>query len=138
MSKKFLFVLLILAVMASPLFASSVGTASTSKTTVTTVTTVGEATTLNLTFVNKAVNLIVGIFAGGYVLVKAAMDIFAAVRHSDQDPNALKKAIGSLVLNIAILASFLFIVNYVFSSMAPATGDAANFFTGLTGAFVSL
>lgn len=135
MSKKFLFVLLILAVMASPLFASSVGTASTPNTTVTTV---GEATTLNLTFVNKAVNLIVGIFAGGYVLVKAAMDIFAAVRHSDQDPNALKKAIGSLILNVAILASFLFIINYVFVSMAPTNGDAANFFTGLTGAFVSL
>lgn len=134
MSKKFLFVLLILAVMASPLFASSVGTSDKN----TTVTTVGEAKTLNLSFVNKAVNLIVGIFAGGYVLVKAAMDIFAAVRHSDQDPNALKKAIGSLILNVAILASFLFIVNYVFSSMAPANGDAANFFTGLTGAFVSL
>lgn len=127
MSKKFLFVLLVFAVIASPLFASDVSDSQS-----------GDYK-LDLSFIKKAVNLIVGVFAGGFVLVKAAMDIFGAVRHSDQDPNALKKAIGSLLLNVAILASFLFIVNYVFSGMVQSGSSSAdNFFTGLTGAFVSL
>lgn len=126
MSKKFFIVLLALAVMSSPLFAQAVATTDTT------------SATLNLSFIKTAVNLVVGVFAGGYVLIKAAMDIFGAVRHSDQDPNALKKAIGSLVLHIAVLASFMFVINYVFSGMAPTSGSADNFFTGLTGAFVSI
>lgn len=130
MSKKFLFVLLVFAVIASPLFAATVSE------------TAGTTTyKLDLSFIKNAVNLIVGIFAGGFVLAKAAMDIFGAVRHSDQDPNALKKAIGSLLLNVAILASFLFIVNYVFNGMVSTgaeSGSASDFFSGLTGAFVSL
>ena len=107
------------------------------------ITTGSNETTLNLSFVYKAVNLIVGVFAGGYVLVKAAVDIFHAVRNSSEDPNGLKKAIGGLVLNIAILSSFLFIVNYVFGSfakdisMASATAQEA-FFAALTGVEVSV
>lgn len=122
--RKILFVMLVMAILASPLFA--------------TATLETNGTKLDLSFVSKAVNLIVGIFAGGYVLIKAAMDIFGAVRHSSEDPNALKKAIGTLVLNVAILASFLFIVNYVFGSVTADDGTASkDFFTGLTGAIVA-
>ena len=99
---------------------------------------------LNFDYIYKAVDLIVGIFAGGYVLVKAAVDIFHAVRNSSEDPNGLKKAIGGLVLNIAILSSFYFVLNYVFASLTQATvnlsSDSATdaFFGALTGALVEI
>ena len=101
---------------------------------------------MNLTWIKAAVNLIVGIFAGGYVLVKAGLDIFHAVRNSSEDPNGLKKAIGGLVLNIAILGSFFFIINYVLSgvvstSAAEVSKDTAaqtQFFDALSGAEVVL
>jgi hypothetical protein len=107
------------------------------------ITTGSNEATLDLSFVYKAVNLIVGAFAGCYVLIKAAFDIFHAVRNSSEDPNGLKKAIGGLVLNIAILSSFMFIVNYVFGSFAKdismesATAQEA-FFAALTGVEVSI
>ena len=105
----------------------------------------GKSTTysLDLSWIMNAVNLIVGVFAGSYVLLKAAMDIFHAVRNSSEDPNGLKKAIGGLVLNIAILAGFLFVINYVFSGMAKDNLDISTataqeaFFSALTGALVS-
>ena len=65
----------------------------------------------------NAVNLIVGIFAGGYCLLKAALDIFHAVRNSSEDQNGLKRAIGNFVLNAAILGGFMFVINYVFAGM---------------------
>lgn len=98
---------------------------------------------LDLSWIMNAVNLIVGIFAGSYVLLKAAMDVFHAVRNSSEDPNAMKKAIGGLVLNVAILAGFLFVVNYVFSGMAKDNLDISSataqeaFFSALTGSLVS-
>lgn len=102
-----------------------------------------ESTVLNLSFVYKTVNLIVGIFAGGYVLVKAAVDIFHAIKNSSEDPNGLKKAIGGLVLNVAVLSSFLFIINYVFGSFAKdvnmETATAQDtFFAALAGALVNV
>ena len=102
----------------------------------------GTASTLNLAFVKNAVNLIVGIFAGGFCLLKASLDIFHAVRNSSEDQNGLKKAIGGFVLNAAILGGFMFVMNYVFDSMtgkdsgAPATGASEDFFIALKGALV--
>ena len=108
---------------------------------------------LSLAFVQNAVNLIVGIFAGGYCLLKAALDIFHAVRNSSEDQNGLKKAIGGFVLNAAILGGFMFVVNFVFGKMSTAEGGkisisqdeagstsaASNAFFGtLSGALVSL
>ena len=108
---------------------------------------------LSLSFVQNAVNLIVGIFAGGYCLLKAALDIFHAVRNSSEDQNGLKKAIGGFVLNAAILGGFMFVVNFVFGKMSNATDGkisisqdeagsssaASNAFFGtLSGALVSL
>ena len=108
---------------------------------------------LSLSFVQNAVNLIVGIFAGGYCLLKAALDIFDAVRNSSEDQNGLKKAIGGFVLNAAILGGFMFVVNFVFGKMSTAEGGkisisadeagsksaASNAFFGtLSGALVSL
>ena len=108
---------------------------------------------LSLSFVQNAVNLIVGIFAGGYCLLKAALDIFHAVRNSSEDQNGLKKAIGGFVLNAAILGGFMFVVNFVFGKMSTAkdgtisisqdeagsTSAASNAFFGtLSGALVSL
>ena len=102
-------------------------------------------TTIDLSFVKNAVNLIVGVFAGGYCLLKAALDIFHAVRNSSEDPNGLKKAIGGFVLNVAILGGFMFVINYVFGSMtgkdaggAGAAGAAEDFFVALKGAIVSM
>ena len=108
---------------------------------------------LSLSFVQNAVNLIVGIFAGGYCLLKAALDIFHAVRNSSEDQNGLKKAIGGFVLNAAILGGFMFVVNFVFGQMSSAkdgkitisqddagsSSAASNAFFGtLSGALVSL
>lgn len=130
--RKQIFVLILLiAVVMSPMFASEIKNGT---------------TTLNLAFVQRAVNLIVGVFAGGYVLLKAALDIFHAVRNSSEDPNGLKKAIGGLVLNIAILAAFLFVINYVFSGyvgnsidLSSDTNAAQNgFFGALTGSLVTV
>ena len=132
MNKKkfFLFAMLFLAAL-TPMFAKTIGGTE-------------DGTVLNLTFIQNAVNLIVGIFAGGYVLLKAALDIFHAVRNSSEDPNGLKKAIGGLILNIAILAGFMFVVNYVVGGMAEGLdGESINnlsaqqaFFMALTGALV--
>ena len=104
----------------------------------------GATATLNLAFVKNAVNLIVGIFAGGFCLIKAALDIFHAVRNSSEDQNGLKKAIGGFVLNAAILGGFMFVINYVFGGMselkdgADITDLSAQqvFFGALSGALV--
>ena len=108
---------------------------------------------LSLSFVQNAVNLIVGIFAGGYCLLKAALDIFHAVMNSSEDQNGLKKAIGGFVRDAAILGGFMFVVNFVFGKMSTAEGGkisisadeagsksaASNAFFGtLSGALVSL
>ena len=106
----------------------------------------GANETLNLTFVKNAVNLIVGIFAGGFCLLKAALDIFHAVRNSSEDQNGLKKAIGGFVLNAAILGGFMFVINYVFSSMSGLKADTdinsttatEGFYGALSGALVSV
>lgn len=128
--RKQIFVLILLiAVVMSPMFATTMSATS------------GDYT-LNLSWVKNAVNLIVGVFAGGYVLLKAALDIFHAVRNSSEDPNGLKKAIGGLVLNIAILAGFFFVLNYVLDKAGAETnvgkeGEAqTNFFNALSGSLV--
>lgn len=105
--------------------------------------------TLDLTFVQNAVNLIVGIFAGGYCILKAALDIFHAVRNASEDQNAIKKAIGGFVLNAAILGGFMFVINFVFGRMSTASSGtltmgenssdvSSNFFGTLSGALVDL
>ena len=104
----------------------------------------GTASTLNLAFVKNAVNLIVGVFAGGFCLLKAALDIFHAVRNSSEDQNGLKKAIGGFVLNAAILGGFMFVINYVFGAMGGVAKDADiskasatdGFYGALSGALV--
>ena len=106
----------------------------------------GTTSTLNLAFVKNAVNLIVGIFAGGYCLLKAALDIFHAVRNSSEDQNGLKKAIGGFVLNAAILGGFMFVINYVFGTMGGVAKDGdiskaeatEGFYGALSGALVSV
>ena len=112
----------------------------------------GSSETLNLSFVKNAVNLIVGIFAGGFCLLKAALDIFHAVRNSSEDQNGLKKAIGGFVLNAAILGGFMFVINYVFGAMGSKLGTdgsmelktgadasaADSFYGALSGALVSV
>ena len=106
----------------------------------------GTSETLNLTFVKNAVNLIVGIFAGGFCLLKASLDIFHAVRNSSEDQNGLKKAIGGFVLNAAILGGFMFVINYVFGAMGGIANDAdintatatEGFYGALSGALVSI
>ena len=134
LKRKQLFVfILLLAIAVTPMFA-------------TTMTEKSGKETLNLSYIKNAVNLIVGIFAGGYVLLKAALDIFHAVRNSSEDPNGLKKAIGGLILNIAILAGFMFVVNYVVGGMAKGLdGESINnlsaqqaFFMALTGTLVAI
>lgn len=105
--------------------------------------------TLDLSFVQNAVNLIVGIFAGGYCILKAALDIFHAVRNASEDQNAIKKAIGGFVLNAAILGGFMFVINFVFGRMSTASSGtltmgenssdvSSNFFGTLSGALVDL
>lgn len=132
--KIFVFVLMI-ALCASPMFAGKITA---------TKGVGGTDATLDLTFIVNAVNLIVGIVAGGYVLLKAALDMFHAVRNSDQDPNGIKKVIASLALNVIFLGGFLFLVNTIFkgyigtdTQAATATGNAS-FFSGLAGALVNL
>ena len=107
---------------------------------------VTNGTTIDLSFVKNAVNLIVGVFAGGYCLLKAALDIFHAVRNSSEDQNGLKKAIGNFVLNAAILGGFMFVINYVFGGMSELK-DGADitdltaqqvFFGALSGALVPI
>ena len=109
----------------------------------------GSEYALDLSFVQNAVNLIVGIFAGGYCLLKASLDIFHAVRNSSEDQNGLKKAIGGFVLNAAILGGFMFVINYVFGKIGEnaslgeqgegkATGASGDFFNALSGAVVAL
>ena len=106
----------------------------------------GTSETLNLTFVKNAVNLIVGIFAGGFCLLKASLDIFHAVRNSSEDQNGLKKAIGGFVLNAAILGGFMFVINYVFGAMGGIANNAdintatatEGFYGALSGALVSI
>ena len=106
----------------------------------------GTASTLNLAFVKNAVNLIVGVFAGGFCLLKASLDIFHAVRNSSEDQNGLKKAIGGFVLNAAILGGFMFVINYVFGAMGGVAKDADiskasatdGFYGALSGALVSV
>ena len=105
---------------------------------------VTNGTTIDLSFVKNAVNLIVGVFAGGYCLLKAALDIFHAVRNSSEDQNGLKKAIGNFVLNAAILGGFMFVINYVFRGMSEVQNGAditdltaqQVFFGALSGALV--
>lgn len=132
--KIFVFVLMI-ALCAAPMFAG----------TTTAVKGVGGAEAkLDLTFIVNAVNLLVGVVAGGYVLLKAALDMFHAVRNADQDPNGIKKVIASLALNVIFLGGFIFLVNTIFkgymgdsATNATNTGNAS-FFSGLAGALVNL
>ena len=139
MNKKKVFVIMcIMCLVMTSIFASDTGLQSTAV----------NGYTLNLTWIKRVVNLVVGIFAGGYVLVKAGVDIFHAVKNSSEDPNGLKKAIGGLVLNIAILSAFFFVLNYVLSGVMSSNGSGTNlttdtgassaFFDALSGAEVVL
>lgn len=102
--------------------------------------------TIDLSFIQNAVNLIVGVFAGGYCVLKAALDVFHAVRNASEDQNAMKRAIGSFILNVAILGGFMFVINFVFGSMSSVNnGDDIKdmtaqqvFFGALSGALVNL
>ena len=136
MKKKLLVLAIVAVAIMAPAFAQS-------------TTTAGDYS-LDLSFVQNAVNLIVGIFAGGYCLLKASLDIFHAVRNSSEDQNGLKKAIGGFVLNAAILGGFMFVINYVFSKLGEdgnaleevgdgtAKSASGNFFNALSGAVVNL
>ena len=127
MKKRLLILAIVAVAVTAPVFA------------LTTVTPEGASSGMNIEFIQKAVNLVVGIFAGGFCLLKAALDIFHAVRNSSEDQNGLKKAIGGFVLNVAILGGFMFVINYIFASMIPqtATGAASENFVGvLTGTLV--
>ena len=134
MKKKLLVLAIVAVAIMAPAFAQSTVTGSTYA--------------LDLSFVQNAVNLIVGIFAGGYCLLKASLDIFHAVRNSSEDQNGLKKAIGGFVLNSAILGGFMFVINYVFGKIGEnsslgeqgegkATGASGDFFNALSGAVVA-
>ena len=130
--------LLILAIVAVAVMAPAFATTSISAT--------GGTESLNISFIKNAVNLIVGIFAGGFCLLKASLDIFHAVRNSSEDQNGLKKAIGGFVLNAAILGGFMFVINYVFGAMGGIANDAdintatatEGFYGALSGALVSI
>ena len=131
MRKKILILAIIAVAVMAPVFAT------------TSLPATGGTESLNITFITNAVNLIVGVFAGGFCLLKAALDIFHAVRNSSEDPNGLKKAIGGFVLNAAILGGFMFVINYVFGKMAgkdagstAATQASGDFFSALSGALV--
>ena len=135
MKKKLLVLAIVAVAIMAPAFAQATVTGSTYA--------------LDLSFVQNAVNLIVGIFAGGYCLLKASLDIFHAVRNSSEDQNGLKKAIGGFVLNAAILGGFMFVINYVFGKIGEsaslgeqgegkATGASGDFFNALSGAVVAL
>ena len=135
MKKKLLVLAIVAVAIMAPAFAQATAT--------------GSAYALDLSFVQNAVNLIVGIFAGGYCLLKASLDIFHAVRNSSEDQNGLKKAIGGFVLNAAILGGFMFVINYVFGKIGEnanleeqgtgtATGASGDFFNALSGAVVAL
>ena len=135
MKKKLLVLAIVAVAIMAPAFAQATVTGSTYA--------------LDLSFVQNAVNLIVGIFAGGYCLLKAALDIFHAVRNSSEDQNGLKRAIGNFVLNAAILGGFMFVINYVFGKIGEngslgeqgegkATGASGDFFNALSGAVVAL
>ena len=134
MKKKLLVLAIVAVAIMAPAFAQSTVT--------------GSEYALDLSFVQNAVNLIVGIFAGGYCLLKASLDIFHAVRNSSEDQNGLKKAIGGFVLNAAILGGFMFVINYVFGKIGEnaslgeqgegkATGASGDFFNALSGAVVA-
>ena len=135
MKKKLLVLAIVAVAIMAPAFAQATVTGSTYA--------------LDLSFVQNAVKLIVGIFAGGYCLLKASLDIFHAVRNSSEDQNGLKKAIGGFVLNAAILGGFMFVINYVFGKIGEnaslgeqgegkATGASGDFFNALSGAVVAL
>ena len=135
MKKKLLVLAIVAVAIMAPAFAQATVTGSTYA--------------LDLSFVQNAVNLIVGIFAGGYCLLKASLDIFHAVRNSSEDQNGLKKAIGGFVLNAAILGGFMFVINYVFGKIGEngslgeqgegkATGASGDFFNALSGAIDNL
>ena len=136
MKKKLLVLAIVAVAIMAPVFASTTVKAGNEE--------------LDLSFVQNAVNLIVGIFAGGYCLLKASLDIFHAVRNSSEDQNGLKKAIGGFVLNAAILGGFMFVINYVCAKVAGNAGgdevsigdDKSNastaFFGTLSGAVVAL
>ena len=135
MKKKLLVLAIVAVAIMAPAFAQATAT--------------GSKYSLDLSFVQNAVNLIVGIFAGGYCLLKASLDIFHAVRNSSEDQNGLKKAIGGFVLNAAILGGFMFVINYVFGKIGEnstlgekgegkATGASGDFFNALSGAVVAL
>ena len=134
MKKKLLVLAIVAVAIMAPAFAQATVTGSTYA--------------LDLSFVQNAVNLIVGIFAGGYCLLKASLDIFHAVRNSSEDQNGLKKAIGGFVLNAAIVGGFMFVINYVFGKIGEnasleeqgegkATGASGDFFNALSGAVVA-
>ena len=134
MSKKLLTLAIVAVVVMAPAFAGVSQTPT------------GASASLSLAFIKNAVNLIVGVFAGGYCLLKAALDIFHAVRNSSEDQNGLKKAIGGFVLNAAILGGFMFVINYVFGAMGGVAKDADiskasatdGFYGALSGALVSV
>ena len=132
MKKKLLVLAIVAVAIMAPAFAQATVTGSTYA--------------LDLSFVQNAVNLIVGIFAGGYCLLKASLDIFHAVRNSSEDQNGLKKAIGGFVLNAAILGGFMFVINYVFAGMTSVKDGTdikdltaqQGFFGALSGALVQM
>ena len=134
MSKKLLTLAIVAVVVMAPAFAGVSQTPT------------GASASLSLAFIKNAVNLIVGVFAGGFCLLKAALDIFHAVRNSSEDQNGLKKAIGGFVLNAAILGGFMFVINYVFGTMGGVAKDGdiskaeatEGFYGALSGALVSV
>ena len=101
-------------------------------------------TILDLGYIQKMVNLIIGIFAGGFLLIKLALDIFHAVRNSSEDPSAIQRAIGNFAVNVVMIGSFVFVINYVLAGMSSVEEGADMgeleakelFFAVLSGALV--
>lgn len=130
MSKKIFIVLLALVVMVGPLFAAgtAVGGAK-------------DGTTdlkLDLSFIQRAVTIAVGFVGGAYSLWKLGAGLVGALKDQDHDQGAIKRVVGTFIFNAILLSGFLFLVNYVGKADATTTATVDSFFSGLTGAFVSL
>lgn len=120
MKKKLFFVLLVVLVAASPIFASDTDTM-----------TIG--TSVNITSIPKIIAIVTGVVPGGFIAIKFIIDILTAYAHREQDPTKIQKAIVGLVIVVLILLGYSLVINYVFSE--DATEDSQkSFLSGLTGA----
>lgn len=88
--------------------------------------------TLDLSFIAAAIKLIVGVFGGGFCLIKFALDLFEAIKDAGQNSQGIKRAIVQLLVHAAILITFFFIIGFVFNRMGDTPADKNGFFAGIT------